>query len=40
MQEIDEYLAPYSAEIHAVCGELRALIKEAIPGVQEKLVRG
>lgn len=40
MHEIDEYLAPYSAEIHAVCGELRALIKDAIPGVQEKLVRG
>lgn len=40
MHEIDEYLAPYSAEIRAVCSDLRALIKDAIPGVQEKLVRG
>ena len=40
MNEIDDSLAPYSREIRAVCSELRALIKETIPGVQEKLVRG
>ena len=40
MNEIDVYLEPYSPEIRAVCGDLRALIAETVPGVQEKLLRG
>lgn len=40
MNDIDVYLEPYSPEIRAVCGVLRALIGETVPGVQEKLLRG
>jgi hypothetical protein len=40
MTEIDEYLALYPPEIRALCEELRALIKEAVPGVREALYRG
>jgi hypothetical protein len=40
MTEIDEYLALYPPEIRAICEALRALIKEAVPGVQEALYRG
>ena len=40
MNEIDVYLEPYSLEIRAVCSDLRVLIWETVPSVQEKLVRG
>lgn len=40
MTEIEEYIALYPTEIRALCEELRALIKEAVPGVQEALYRG
>ena len=40
MNEIDDYLAPYPPPIRDRCHELRLLIKETIPGVQEALYRG
>ena len=40
MIEIEEYIALYPPEIRALCEELRALIKEVVPGVQEALYRG
>ena len=40
MNEIDDYLAPYPPEMRATADHLRALVKEAVPGVQEKLYRG
>ena len=40
MNEVEEYLSLYPPEIHILCDDLRRLIHEAVPGVQEKLVRG
>ena len=40
MSEIDDYLSPYPVEVQAAANELRALIKDTVPGVSEKLVRG
>jgi len=40
MSEIGNYLAPYPPEIRDLCNRLRALVNTAVPGVQEKLVRG
>ncbi len=40
MNAVDDYLAPYPPEIRAAAGELRALIKTAVPGVIEALYPG
>ena len=40
MTEIDDYFSLYPSGIHALCEDLRGLINTAVPGVQEKLVRG
>jgi len=40
MNGIDDYLSPYPMEIQEVANELRAVIKDTVPGVSEKLVRG
>lgn len=40
MNEIEAYLAPYTPEIRFAADALRALIKDAVPGAQERLRRG
>ena len=40
MNGIDDYLSPYPMEIQEVANEIRAIIKDTVPGVSEKLVRG